>query len=232
MPLRPSATLLLFLCAAASAQSPMAQPVAPPVAVPWTSPLTTFKETDFKLTYSYPSKFVPADTASAAAESFSLPTKKSPDAPCVEAPLSVGYADNDGNSVLVLSIIGNTCPSVLADASKLEDFVEIQVKRQLERYGVPTLTHRAARFTVDGRPAAIATASARATATQPGDTLTTTYAAKVCFYSSEPNIANLVQVICLDFTTQQRSLLQEMLTFPIQFNMRPAHPLVPANTLR
>ena len=234
MTTRYAAILLLLLAAGSPAQQPaqLSQPPVAPVAPHWDSPLTAFKETDFRLTYSYPSKFVPADVASAAAATYTLPAKKSPDAPCVEAPLSVGYTENNGNSVLILSIIGNACPSVFADASKLDRFTEDQVMRQLQRYGVPKLTHRAALFNIDGRPAAVATASARATETQTGDTLNTTYAAKVCVYSQEPNINTLAHVICFDFTTQQRDLLPAMLAFPIQFGNGAPKPLVPAAVLR
>ena len=224
MPLRSAALLLLF-AAHALAQSP-----AP---IPWAAQQKTFKETDFNVTYSYPQDFVPDDKSSTAPDSYTLPpAKKYPDAPCVEAPLSVGYTNHDGNSVLVFSIIGDACANVLTDASNLERFTETQILRQLQRYGVPSLTHPATRFTVDGRPAAIATASAHAVETQQGDTLTVTYAAKVCFYSDEPSITRLAHVICIDFTTQQPNLLPPMLAFPIQFGANQPHPLVPAKTLR
>jgi hypothetical protein len=228
MLLRTGLLLAMLLGPSASSQSTAESMAAPP----WQSPLVSFHETDFDMTYSYPQRFVPADATVPAPTTFAMPKSKPADPPCAQAPLSVGYTDGGGNSVFVVSIIDDACPSVLADAEKLGPFTHAQVLRQLQRYGVPMLTHEATLFSVDGRPAAVSMASAHATETQKGDVLTTTYAAKVCLYAERPNGAKHAPIVCFDFTTQQRDLLPAMLAFPIHFGDHAPHPLVPVSVLR
>lgn len=232
---RPLYLLLLVFGTTLYAQAP-----AVSTEVPWSTDQTTFRALDFDLTYFYPKAFVPADPKSTAPLFYTLP-KPDPNAKdpaCVHAPLSVGYTNRGGNSVLVFSMIDNSCPTILKEAQDLEPFTRAQLLRQLKRYGVPTLTKAPTSYTIEGRPAAVAMASAHATETQRGDTLTMTYAAKACIFA-EPQPYNSDRrlrepptpgrVLCFDFTTQQRDLLPLMLKFPIQFGHRELHAVVPAS---
>jgi hypothetical protein len=236
-----SRSLLVFLLvvgASSHAQAPAATKKAP-----WSpDTMTSFRALDFDLTYSYPKDFIPADSKTPAPTVYALP-KPDPNAKdptCVHAPLSVGYTNGGGNSVLVFSIIDGSCPSILKDAQQLSTFTHAQILRQLKRYGVPTITKETTTYTIDGRPAAVTMASAHATETQRGDTLTMTYAAKACIFA-EPQPYNSDRrlkepptpgrVLCFDFTTQQRDLLAQMFNFPVQFGHRQPHAVVPATVL-
>jgi hypothetical protein len=235
-----SRSLLVFLFVvgvALHAQTPAAS-----IKVPWSSDQTSFRALDFDLTYSYPKNFIPADPKTPALAVYALPKPdpKAADPVCVHAPLSVGYTNNGGNSVLVFSIIDSSCPTILKDAQQLGTFTHEQLLRQLKRYGVPTITKETTTYTLDGRPAAVTMASAHATETQRGDILTTTYAAKACVFA-EPQVYDSDRrlrqppspgrVLCFDFTTQQRGLLPQMLNFPVQFGHQGAHAVVPTSVL-
>jgi hypothetical protein len=234
---RPLYLLLLVFGTTLNAQAP-----AVSTQVPWSSDQTTFRALDFDLTYFYPKAFIPADAKTPAPAFYALP-KPDPNAKdpaCVHAPLSVGYTNRGGNSVLVFSMIDSSCPTILKQAQDLESFTRTQLLRQLKRYGVPTLTKEATSYTIEGRPAAVSMASAHATETQRGDILTMTYAAKACIFAEpQPYTYNSDRrlkepptpgrVLCFDFTTQQGDLLPQMLKFPIQFGHRELHAVVPAN---
>ena len=190
---------------------------------------------DFDLTYSYPKAFVAADPKTPAPGFYALPKPdpKDPNPACVHAPLSVGFNNRGGDSVLVFSIIDSACPTILKEAQDLGPFTRAQVLRQMKRYGVPTITKETALYSLDGRPAAVTMASAHATETQKGDT----YAAKACIFA-EPPVYNSDRrlrepptpgrVLCFDFTTQQPGLLPQMLSFPVQFGHQEAQAVVPA----
>jgi hypothetical protein len=237
MPFRPVSVLLLVVGTTLYAQAPAAS-----TKVPWSSTMTTFRALDFDLTYSYPKDFIPADVKTPTPAFYALP-KPDPNAKdpvCVHAPLSVGYTNGGGNSVLVFSMIDSSCPTILKEAQDLGTFTRTQLLRQLKRYGVAALTKEATSYTIEGRPAAVTMASAHATETQRGDTLTMTYAAKACIFA-EPQPYNSDRrlkepptpgrVLCFDFTTQQRDLLPQMMKFPIQFGHRELHAVVPTNIL-
>ena len=229
--------LLLIVGTTSYAQAPAAS-----TKVPWSSTMATFRALDFDLTYSYPKNFVSADAKAPTPTFYTLP-KPDPNAKdpvCVHAPLSVGYTNNGGNSVLVFSMIDSSCPTILKEAQDLGPFTRAQLLRQLKRYGVATITKETTLYTLAGRPAAVTMASAHATETQRGDTLTMTYAAKACIFA-EPQPYNsdrrLKQpptpgrVLCFDFTTQQRDLLPQMLSFPVQFGHQSGYPVVPVSVL-
>ncbi len=156
----------------------------------------------------------------------------------MHAPLSVGFANGGGNSVVVFSIIDSSCPTILKEAQELGTFTHAQVLRQLKRYGVPMITKDTMLYSLDGRPAAVTMASAHATETQKGDILTTTYAAKACIFA-EPPVYNYDRklrqpptpgrVLCFDYTTQQPEPAATDAAVPIQFGHREPEAVVPAN---
>jgi len=201
--------------------------------------MKTFKEADFDMTFIYPADFVPADPKVTAPASYSLPSVKVANPPCVQTPLSVG-SNAAGTAALVFSIIDDACPHILRQAQKLSDFVHAQLLRQLLRYGTPTIIQDVRTYNFDGHPAAIMFASASQTppsaqpkaATSPA----TTYAAKVCMFAKVPassfkivrqlSVAN--SVLCFDFTAYNSDLLPPLLYLPVLFGDVTPRSLVPS----
>jgi hypothetical protein len=222
---------LLLLFAATLAHSP-AQSQLPP--------MKSFKELDFDMTFIYPADFVPAKAGITAPATYTIPTTK-PDKPrCVQTPLSVG-SNAAGTPALVFSIIDDACPTILRDAQKLGSFAQTQILRQLQGYGVPTITMPSRSYTFDGRSAAVVLASATPAPTASPAPPVTTYAAKVCMFAREqaytfgkiPNqLTAANSVICFDFTTRKHDGLEPLLALPVVFEDLTPRSLVPAALLR
>jgi hypothetical protein len=237
MVLRSAASLLLLVCAAA-----FSQPLDPP-----SSNLPkSFHDPLLNITYFYPGRFIPAAAGpSAPANEPSESTSATPTTRlCAQSNLSASSISPVGTSVFVLSTIDNTCPGVLHGASTdLGAFTREQVLRQLKQYGDPVITQEPTHYTIDGHPAVITLASARA-ADAPGTTGITppriTYAAKACLFGNVPvkprkrsdPVDQPRHVLCFDFTTQQRDLLPLMFSFSMQFDNESPQPLVPGSALR
>jgi hypothetical protein len=189
-----------------------------------------FQDSALDMTFSYPAFFttVPSKT----------PTGQSQ---CVKALLSAGSAGTLGSSAFVISKIDGTCPGVLKEAQDAAAFTREQIVRQLKSYGVARLTQEPFRYSVDGRSAAMTLAEAHPDASAGADA-PVTYAAKACFLQDLPQQdthksrkrgeVRSNEVICLDFTTQNRELLTRILSFTVQFGVDAPRPLVPGNALR
>jgi hypothetical protein len=226
-----TAASLLFLFAAALAQSP-AQSKLPP--------MKSFKELDFNMTFIYPADFVPAKANVAAPATYTVPATRPDKPPCVQTPLSVG-SNAAGNSALVFSIIDDACPTILHDAQKLGAFAQTQILRQLQSYGAPTITMPSRSYTLDGRSAAVVLASATPAASASAAAPVTTYAAKVCMFARvqaytfgkvPANLTAANSIICFDFTSRKRDGLESLLALPVVFEDLTPRSLVPAALLR
>ncbi len=240
-----AASPLLLLCAVCLSQTP-AQ-TASPTAEPASSNLPrSFHDPLLNITYFYPGRFTAVPTEQPAAEQ--NPAQQSPaaaqnPAQCVQSDLSGSSTSPVGNSVFVLSTIGNTCPGVLQGASDLGPFTREQILRQLKRYGTPAITQEPSHYVIDGHPAAITLATVQQPAsTNPNSIIParTTYAAKACWLGnipvkprkkSEP-VDPIKHVLCFDFTTQDRDLLSLLFAFSLQFDNHGPQPLVPGSALR
>ena len=149
----------------------------------------------------------------------------------MHAPLSVGFNNRGGSSVLVFSILDSSCPTILKEAQDLGPFTRAQLLRCNEAVrGADDYEGDCA--LLDRRPSRCCdNMSAHATETPKSNT----YAAKACIFA-EPPVYNSDwrlrepptpgRVLCFDFTTQQPDLLPQMLNFPIQGH-REAQAVVP-----
>jgi hypothetical protein len=202
--------------------------------------MKSFKEVDFNMTLIYPADFVPAKPGATAPATYTIPTTKPDNPPCVQTPLSVG-SNGEGNSALVFSIIDDACPTILRDAQKLASFAQAQILRQLQGYGTPTITMPSRSYTFDGRSAAVVLASVTPAATASPAPPVTTYAAKVCMFGkiqaynfgripTQLTAAN--SIVCFDFTTRKRDGLEPLLALPVIFDDLAPRSLVPAALLR
>lgn len=186
----------------------------------------SFHDDALNITYFYPPHFelapVPADT-----------NANSISAKCVQTKLIANSGIPAGPSTFVLSVIDDTCPDQLREASSLGPFTRAQILRQLKQYGEPTISREPFRYVIDGRSAAITLASVSTSSESGHDR--TIYAAKACALGSisvrrhkKSDPADLVhRVLCFDFTTQNRDLLDMMFSFIIQFDNDPPEPLFP-----
>jgi hypothetical protein len=213
-----------------------------------------FHDPQLDINFAYPASFtpVPADAPKAAPA-----TEKAAAQPqCVRSILTAGSEDKLGSSAFVVSVIDSACPGVLKDAQQPGSFTRDQILRQLKRYGTPTLIQDPVRYTIDERPAAVTLAMAHpeeaaagaATATSGATTPpatpapakpVTTYAAKACFLRDIPEHQSgkrgpgeSGEVVCFDFTTQSRELLNKTLSFMVELGTDGMHPVVPGNALR
>jgi hypothetical protein len=199
--------------------------------------LRIFHDPGLGVTLGYPGEFTPviADT-----ESGRPASKSGGDPQCVRSILTAGSQGNLGSSAFVVSVIDSTCPGVLKQAEQQGSFTREQILRQLKGYGMASLTQEPFRYSIDGRSAAVTLAMAR-----PDDTMNasgnkpTTYAAKACFLSNIPvkisgkqSAPASGEVICLDYTTQNRDLLTRLLSFTVKFGDGDMHAVVPGNALR
>jgi hypothetical protein len=228
---RLAAIFLLFLIAAAPAQSPVQSSNSSQLPA-----MKTFKDLDFDMTFIYPATFVPVDPKATAPSTYTSPKSRPANPPCVQTPLAVGTNTLD-TSALVFSIIDDACPTILRDAQKLGDFAHTQILRQLKRYGTPTITKDSRLYTFDGRSAVVVLASATTDASQ----AVTTYAAKVCMFAGVQNytfgkvpaqLSAANTIICFDFTTRKRDGLEPLLAQPLIFEDLTPRSLVPAALLR
>lgn len=192
--------------------------------------LKIFHDASHDLTLGYPEEFTPVAQA----------TEKSGAGQCVRSILTAGSETKLGSSAFVVSVIDATCPGVLKQAEQPSSFTREQILRQLKGYGMATLTQEPYRYSIDGRSAAVTLASARPDDSAAGGSQKkTTYAAKACLVSDIPSKsadkksapAN-GEVICFDYTTQNRELLTRILSFTITFADGQARPVVPGSALR
>ncbi len=216
------ASFVVLLAVSGFAQTPSAAPS-----------LRIFHDPSLDITFAYPAEFTPVVSDSARTQSSSKPQPQ-----CVRSILSAGSESKQGSSAFVISIIDNSCPGVLKQAEQQGSFTREQILRQLKQYGMASLTQEPYRYNIDSRPAAVTLAMAKpddASATN-GHVLAT-YAAKACFLSNLPEHSNGKQamangeVICFDFTTQNRELLTRILSFTVKFGDGDMRPLVPGNAL-
>jgi hypothetical protein len=218
--------------------------------------MKSIRITDYGMTFIYPATFVSPNPKVVAPATYTLPAAelRGKNPPCAQAPLSVGSPNTPGKPVFVLSIIDDACPAVLKQTQQLSTFTRDQLLRQLARYGLPTLTKESRTFTLDGRPSVVALGTATPDASHPDTALpphpssaasasspTTTYAAKICTFAHIPTdtgghflhqTSSPTPILCFDFTTQQSSVLDELLALPIQFGDDAPRSLVPAAILR
>jgi hypothetical protein len=207
-----------------------------------------FRDSSLGITYYYPGRYVPATPAVPAPPPAAVADKDKKDAAtsqCVHSDLSADSSVTGDTSVFVLSTIGSACPGILQQAQDLSTFTREQVLRQLRRYGTPTITQEPTRYTIDGRPAVITIASAQEPDSGGTKLRPITYAAKACvlsdvpvdapgkssFIHGRPRALPSSHVVCFDFTTQQRDLLNLTLSFTIQFDGQAIQPLVPGTIL-
>ena len=215
-------------CAALLAVSCMAQTSSTSSA----PALRIFQDSALDITLGYPGEFTPVVGDHPA-------SKSGGEKQCVRSILTAGSQGKLGSSAFVVSVIDSACPGVLKQAEQQGSFTREQILRQLKGYGMASLTQEPFRYSIDGRPAAVTLAMA-----QPDDTTNAagrkpTYAAKACVLSNIPEKSSGKQnavvnneVICLDYTTQNRELLMRLLSFTIKFGDREMHPVVPGNALR
>jgi hypothetical protein len=225
MVLRFPACLLLFVCAAALAQTSD----QPNLNVP-----KRFQDSALNITYFYPGRFVP-DAASLAPKPNADPTPK-----CAHTTLFGNSAIAVDNASFVLSTIDNTCPNVLHGATLLGPFIREQILRQLKQYGEPKITQEPTNYTIGGHPASIVLASVPMPATPENKLPRTTYAAKACVLGNIPvkpkKKTDVVEptrhVLCFDFTTLHSDLYTLMFAFTMQFDNDPPQPMVPGSVIR
>ncbi len=221
---RLTASLLLFVCAIAPAQSPD----QPDPQVP-----KSFHDSALNVTYFYPGRFVP-DPASITPKPNANPAPK-----CAHSTLFANSVTPVDTSSFVLSTIDNTCPNVLRGATLLGPFIREQILRQLKQYGEPTITQEPATYAIDGHPAAIVLASVPMPQVK-GKIPMTTYAAKACVLGNIPVKARKKStpveptrhVLCFDFTTLHKDLYTLMFAFTMQFDNDAPQPMVPGSVIR
>jgi len=218
------------LCSILLAASCIAQTSTTPPA------LRIFHDPTLDVTIGYPGEFTPVLTDPTKAQ----PANKGGGTQCVRSILTAGSVTTLGSSAFVVSVIDDACPTVLKQAEQQGSFTRDQILRQLKVYGMASLTQEPFRYAIDGRPAAVTLATAKPddTSAAPGRK-STTYAAKACFLSNIPAKASGKQaaapageVICLDYTTQNRELMTRVLSFTIKFGDGDMHPVVPGNAVR
>jgi hypothetical protein len=204
------------------------------VQTPSAPSLRIFHDQALDITFAYPGEFTAVVSDSAKGQSSS---KNEPQ--CVRSILSAGAESKQGSSAFVISIIDNSCPGVLKQAEQEGSFTRDQILRQLKQYGMASLTQEPFRYSIDGRPAAVTLATAKPddSSVSNGHVLAT-YAAKACFLSNLPEhgsgkqaAAASGEVICFDYTTQNRELLTRILSFTVKFGDGDMHPMVPGNAL-
>jgi len=222
MVLRPAALCLLFAATVSIAQPP-SDSGKPKI----------FHDAALDMTFSYPAAFTAvqqlAESSSAAKET------------CVKSMLSAGSSGSLGSTAFVISKIDGACPGVLKQALDPASFTKEQIVRQLKNFGTPQLTQEPFRYSIDGHEAAVTMAMAK----PEGDGASKkapTYAAKACFLSDVPregekkpktkSQAPTGQVVCLDFTTQNRELMPTILSFTVGFGVDAPRGIVSGNALR
>jgi hypothetical protein len=191
----------------------------------------SFHDDALNITYFYPPHFEQAPSA-AGANGNALSTN------CVQTKLIANSGIPAGPSTFILSTIDDTCPEALREASSLGPFTRAQILRQLKQYGEPTISREPFRYMIDGHSAAISLASVQASSES--DHARTIYAAKACALGSIPvrrhkksdPAGPVSRVLCFDFTTQNRDLLDTMFSFIIQFDNDPPAPLFPGTFRR
>jgi hypothetical protein len=210
-----------------------------------------FHDPQLDINFAYPAAFTPVPTDAPKAPTAD---KGAAQPQCVRSILTAGSEDKLGSSAFVVSVIDSACPGVLKDAQQPGSFTREQILRQLKRYGTPTLIQEPVRYTIDERPAAVTLAmahpeeAAAGSAATPGAATTgsptptktvTTYAAKACFLRDIPAHESgkrgpglSGEVVCFDFTTQSRELLNRTLSFMVELGNDGMHPVVPGNALR
>jgi hypothetical protein len=187
----------------------------------------SFHDDALNITYFFPAHFA----------SVPVPTDSNPTtAKCAHTTLFANSAIPAGPSSFVISMIDNSCPSELREATALGPFTHLQILRQLKEYGEPTITHGPVRYVIDGRSAAITLASV---SVPPADHRAgrTIYAAKACVVDGIPAKPHkksaptdpVSRVLCFDFTTQNSDLINMMFSFIIQFDNDPPEPLFPGS---
>jgi hypothetical protein len=196
-----------------------------------------FHDKALDIIFAYPGEFTPVVTAAAKSQADG---KGDAQPQCVRSILTAGTESKQGSSAFVLSGIDGACPAVLKQAEDVSSFTREQIMRQLKRYGTPTLVQEPYRYSIDGRPAAVTLASATPDANpETPVSPVTTYAAKACFLSEIPEARvkgktakPSGEVLCFDFTTQQRDLMTRILSFTIKFGDDVPHPVVPGVAVR
>jgi len=196
--------------------------------------LRIFHDQALDITFAYPGEFTPVTTDSTKTQSSS-----SSEPQCVRSLLSAGSESKQGSSAFVISIINNACPGVLKQAEQEGSFTREQILRQLKQYGMASLTQEPFRYSIESRPAAVTLAMAKPDdASVGGGHVLPTYAAKACFLNNLPEHSSSKQasaasgeVICFDFTTQNRELLTRILSFTVKFGDGDMRPIVPGNAL-
>jgi hypothetical protein len=215
--------VLLFLaCATTSPQAPGEH---------GSGTLKSFHDDVLNITYFYPAEFVPAPPASTPALAG---TSK-----CMQPTLFAYSVTPSENSSFALTTIDNTCPEILRGASPPGPFTREQIVRQLKQYGDPTIIQAPTSYTIAGHPASITVASVAIPA-NPGKVAPIIYAAKACALGSVPlrtrkksdPVEPVTHILCFDFTTQNRGMLNQMFSFIIQFENSPLEPMFPGNLIR
>ena len=184
---------------------------------------TSFHDDALNITYFYPAHFEvvpPADDANAKQD------------PCTHTIMRARSRLASGISTFTLSTIDDTCPDTLRAALMLGPYTRQQILRQLKPYGTPAIIREPMRYAIDRRAAAVTLASAtlHPDADKVGQSL---YAAKGCAVDSiAPKTHKRTEaadpagrVVCFDFTTQNRDLFNQMLSFVVQFGNDAPEPL-------
>jgi hypothetical protein len=219
-----SASLVLLFLACATA-SPQATGKYGP------STLKSFHDDALKITYFYPSEFMPAPAASTPALAGT--------SNCMQPMLFAYSVTPVENSSFAISTIDSACPEILRSASQLGPFTREQILRQLKQYGDPAIIQVPTNYTIAGHPAAITVASVAMPAGS-GKVAPIIYAAKACALASIPlktrkrsdAVDPGTHVLCFDFTTQNGGTLPEMFSFIIQFENSPLVPMFPGSVIR
>jgi hypothetical protein len=221
-----SLALLVCVSVCVSAQSQSSAPANPNIP-------RSFHDPSLNVTYFYPGRFVP-DTASTSSSADASAAPK-----CAQSTLFASSITPVDTSSFVLSTIDNTCPNILRGAITLGPFIREQILRQLKQYGEPTVTQEPTNYAINGHPAAIVLASVPMTDSV-GKIPRITYAAKVCMLGNIPvkprkrsdPVEPTRHVLCFDFTTLHRDLLNLMFGFSMQFDNDAPQPIVPGSVIR
>ncbi len=219
-----SVALLLLICATSPAQETDQITDQERANLP-----KSFHDDTLNITYFYPNHFSPV-TAPQDKDANAVAEK------CVQTTLTAKSAIPAGPSSFVLTMIDNTCPDALREATSLGPFTRVQLLRQLKQYGEPTISREPTRYMIDGRSAAITLASV---SLAPGEHhgAQTIYAAKACALGSVPAGRHKKsdpadptrRVLCFDFSTENSDLISLMFAFIIQFDGDPPAPLFPGS---
>jgi hypothetical protein len=187
----------------------------------------SFHDDALNITYFYPSHFAPVAVA---------PDSNPVTAKCAQTTLVAKSAIPAGPSSFVVSMIDDTCPDALREATSLGAFTRFQLLRQLKQYGEPTVSREPTRYFIGGRSAAITLASVSLPPAN-HQAARTIYAAKACALDGIPvrrrrksdPVDPIHRVLCFDFTTQNSDLVNLMFSFIIQFDNDPPEPLFPGS---